>query len=114
MPVLVREDPEAAVLRLDRVVADPDADRMVGDPAGQAARGATGTDVDARKTAGAAALDRRIPAVAPDRVSALMWVTRSLVAAGVDDLEVVDEPVRLVEVAVPVEVVAVPDVELLR
>ena len=43
-----------------------------------------------------------------------MRVASSLVATGVDDLEVVDEPVGLVEVPVAVEVVPVPDVELLQ
>src|SRR4029450_7804092 len=37
-----------------------------------------------------------------------------LVAARVDDLEVVDEPVRLLEVAIAVEVVPVPLVERLE
>ena len=52
--------------------------------------------------------------MAPDRVGALVRVARSLVATGMDDLEVVDEAVGLVEVAVAVEVVAIPDVELFR
>ena len=112
--VLVREHAEAAVLRLDRVVADPDVDRMVRDAAGQTARRATRADVHARKATGAATLNRGVPAMAPDRVGALVRVARSLVATGVDDLEVVDEVVRLVEVPVAVEVVAIPDVELLQ
>ena len=115
--VLVREDAEAAVLGLDGVVADPDAGRVVRDrrtaretpplpaftppncesPAGPPARGTL-----------------RVPAVAPDRVRALLRVAGRLVAAGVDDLEVIDEAVRLVEVAVAVEVVAIPDVERLQ
>ena len=49
-----------------------------------------------------------VPAVAPDRVLALLLVTVGLVATGVDDLEVVDVAVGLVEVAVAVVVVAVP------
>ena len=109
--VLVREHAEAAVLGLDRVVADPDAGRVVRDAAGRPPRRAARADVHARKATGAATLNRRVPAMAPDRVGALVRVARSLVAAGVDDLEVVDEAVRLVEVAVAVEVVAIPDVE---
>ena len=50
----------------------------------------------------------------PDRVLALLRVTVGLVAAGVDDLEVVDVTVGLVEVAVTVVVVAVPLVEGLQ
>ena len=53
-----------------------------------------------------------LPAVAPDGVLAVDRVAVGLVAAGVDDLEAVDVAVGLVEVAVAVEVVAVPDVEL--
>ena len=52
-----------------------------------------------------------VPPVAPDRVLALDRVAVGLVAAGVDDLEVVHVAVGLVEVAVTVEVVAVPLVE---
>ncbi len=44
----------------------------------------------------------------------MIWVTGGLVAARVDDLEVVDEPVRLLEVAIAVEVVPVPLVERLE
>ena len=50
----------------------------------------------------------------PDRVLALVRVAVGLVAAGVDDLEVVDVAVGLVEVAVVVVVVAVPQVERLE
>ena len=46
--------------------------------------------------------------MAPDRVLAVDRVAVGLVAAGVDQLEVVDVAVGLVEVAVAVEVVAVP------
>ena len=49
--------------------------------------------------------------MAPDGVLALVRVAVGLVAAGVDDLEVVDVAVGLVEVAVAVVVVAVPLVE---
>ncbi len=110
---LVREDAEAAVLRLHRVVADPDARRVVRD---QRARDepAAGADVDPCDPAGAAGLEVRERPVAPDRVRALLRIARGLVAAGVDDLEVVDEAVRLVEVAVPVDVVAVLLVERLQ
>ena len=52
--------------------------------------------------------------MAPDRVGALLRVAGSFVAAGVDDLEVVDVAVALVEVAVLVEVVPVLDVERLQ
>jgi hypothetical protein len=52
--------------------------------------------------------------VAPDGVLTLLRVAGGLVAACVDDLEVVDEPVGLVEVAVTVDVVAVPVVERLQ
>ena len=52
-----------------------------------------------------------VPAVAPDGVGALVGVAGRLVAAGVDDLEVVDDAVGLVEVAVAVDVVAVLLVE---
>ena len=96
---LVEEDAPAAVLRLDGVVADPDA--------GVADLGAA--ELVGRR-AGGAVLEG-VPAVAPDRVLALVRVAVGLVAAGVDDLEVVDVAVGLVEVAVAVEVVAVPLVE---
>jgi hypothetical protein len=52
--------------------------------------------------------------MAPDGVGALLGVARGLVAAGVDDLEVIDEPVGLVEVPVTVHVVAVRLVERLQ
>jgi hypothetical protein len=52
-----------------------------------------------------------VPAVAPDGVLAVDRVTIGLVAAGVHDLEVVDEAVGLVEVTVEVEIVTVVDVE---
>jgi hypothetical protein len=50
----------------------------------------------------------------PDGVLALLGVPVGLVAAGVDDLEVVDVAVGLVEVAVAVEVVPVVLVEALH
>ena len=52
------------------------------------------------------------PAVRPDGVLALVRVTVGLVATCVHDLQVVDVAVGLVEVAVAVPVVAVPDVVL--
>lgn len=110
--VLVREDAEASVLGLDGVVADPDAGRVARDR--HAARHAAATGVDAREAARSTGLNGRVPAVAPDRVGAVIWVTGGLVAARVDDLEVVDEPVRLLEVAIAVEVVPVPLVERLE
>ena len=112
--VLVREDAEAAVLGLDRVVADPDVSRVVRETTRETARGAAATGVDARVAVRAAAGDRGVPAVRPDRVRALMRVAGSLVATSVDDLEVVDEAVGLGEVSVAVRVVAVGDVERLE
>ena len=50
--------------------------------------------------------------MAPERVGALRAAAGLLALTGVDRLEVVDVAVRLVEVAVAVGVVAVPDVEL--
>ena len=50
-------------------------------------------------------------AMAPDGVGALGAAAGLLAFAGVDRLEVVDIAVRLVEVAVAVVVVAIPDVE---
>ena len=64
--------------------------------------------------AGAADLEVGLPAVAPDGVGALVGVPCGLVATGVDDLEVVDDAVGLLEVAVAVDVVAVLDVERLE
>ncbi len=61
---------------------------------------------------GADVVVERVPAVAPDGVGALRAAAGLLALAGVDDLEVVDVAVRLVEVAVAVGVVAIPDVEL--
>jgi hypothetical protein len=94
----VREHREAAVLRLDRVVRDPQAG---------------GADLRAAvlvvgRTLLADQVLECLPAVRPDRVFALLGIAVGLVAAGVDDLEVVDVPVGLVEVAIVVEVVAVP------
>ena len=94
--VLVREHGQAAVLGLDRVVRDPQAG---------------GADLGAAVLVAGRALARvleRLPAVRPDGVLALERVAVGLVAAGVDDLEVVDVAVGLVEVAVGVVVVAVP------
>lgn len=97
---LVGEDTQPAVLRLGRVVTDPDA------------------RVAERHTAELVAVGPRppqvggvgVPAVAPDGVLALGAVAGLLPFAGVDRLEVVDVAVRLVEVAVTVVVVPVPDV----
>ena len=102
MAELVREDADAAVLRLDRVVADPVAAGADTNTAGAV----VGGTVDADEVV------VRIPAVAPDRVRALRAAARLLALAGVDRLEVVDVAVRLVEVPVAVVVVAIPHVEL--
>ena len=56
-------------------------------------------------------LVRRVPAVRPDRVRALCASAGLLALTGVDDLEVVDVPILLVEVAVAVDVVAILLVE---
>ena len=98
--VLVREHRDAAVLRLDRVVGDPQAGVADLRAAVLVERGPAGPDQ----------VLERLPAVRPDRVLALVRVAVGLVAAGVDDLEVVDVAVALVEVAVVVVVVAVPGV----
>ncbi len=100
--VLVGEDAEAAVLRLDGVVADPDAGVADLRAAELVVLGAGGAGVGAEG----------VPAVGPDRVLALGAAAGGLVLTGVHDLEVVDVAVRLVEVAVAVEVVAVPLVVL--
>ncbi|CAM5739221.1 hypothetical protein SALBM311S_07747 [Streptomyces alboniger] len=96
------EDAQTAVLRLDGVVADPDAGVADLGAAELVVLGAGGAGVGAEGE----------PAVGPDRVLALRAAARGLVLAGVHDLEVVDVTVGLVEVAVAVEVVAVPLVEL--
>ncbi len=98
------DDAHAAVLRLHRVVADPHA--AVPD-LGAALLGLARTG-----DALVGLVDEA--AVGPDGVLALDRVTVGLVAAGVQDLEVVDVAVRLVEVAVVVGVVAVPLVERLE
>ena len=54
------------------------------------------------------------PAVGPDRVLALIPVPVGLVAAGVNDLEVVEVAVGLVEITVTVVVVTVPSVVALQ
>ena len=99
MAELVEEDAPATVLGLDRVVADPDAAGADLGSAAQVGRGPGGVVLV------------RVGAVAPDGVLALPRVAVGLVATGVHDLEVVDVAVGLVEVAVAVEVVAVPLVE---
>src|SRR5699024_3147656 len=99
---LVGEDAEAAVLRLGRVVTDPEAGVAQLDAALLVLLGAGLADVVAEG----------VPAVAPDGVLALGAAAGLLALTGVDRLEVVDVAVRLVEVAVTVVVVAVPDVEL--
>ena len=118
---LVREDTEPAVLGLDGVVVDPHAGRVVGDldvrpgRVGHAALAdVDATDLRTADRTGAEGLDLRVPAVAPDGVGAVDRVAVGLVAARVHDLEVVDVAVRLVEVAVLVEVVAVLVVERLQ
>jgi len=97
VPELVGEDAHAAVLGLDRVVADPDA--------------GVAELVAAHLAAGRALVVVRVGvgAVAPDRVGAAVGV---LALARVDHAEVVDVAVRLVEVAVVVAVVAVGLVDL--
>ena len=97
MAVLVGDGRQAAVLGLDRVVAGPDAGVADLGAAERVLRGAGDAGVG----------DEGVPAVAPDGVLALVRVAVGLVAAGVDDLQVVDVAVGLVEVAVAVEVVAV-------
>ena len=94
--VLVGEHAHATVLRLDRVVGDP-----------QAGVADLGAAVRVARRALAGVLEG-LPAVRPDGVLALDRVAVGLVAARVHDLEVVDVAVGLVEVAVVVEVVAVP------
>ena len=86
MGVLVGEHGHAAVLRLDRVVGHPQA--------GVADLGAA-VLVFAGPTAGR--FEERLRAVRPDGVLALERVAVGLVAAGVNDLEVVDVAVGLVE-----------------
>ena len=108
MAELVREHADAAVLGLDGVVADP----VAGAAEADARRSRVGTPPTTGPTPCAAAVGVR--AVAPDGVGALGAATGLLAFAGVDRLEVVDVAVRLVEVAVTVEVVAIPDVERRR
>ena len=112
---------QAAVLRLDRVVADPNAGRVAGNR--HTGGNTTTTSVDAAERHQVplddrpACADRRdlgVPAMAPDRIASLLRVARGLVAASVHDLEVIDVPIGLVEVAVVVVVVAVPLVERLE
>jgi hypothetical protein len=106
----VREHAEAAVLRLDRVVADPDAGRVVRireETAVVRERVPVGSGVEADVPAGADG-EAGGGAVRPDRVRALVRIACGLVAAGVDDLEVVDERVRLAEVPVTVDVEPIP------
>ena len=52
--------------------------------------------------------------MAPDGIRALVRITSRLVAAGMDDLEVVDVAIGLIEVAVAIIVVAIPLVEGLQ
>ena len=112
MPELVGEHPEPAVLRLDGVVADPDPRRVVRQ--GLPTRHTALPDVDAGEAVRAASRHVGVPAVAPDGVCAIDRVAGGLVTPGVHDLEVVDEPVGLREVAVAVAVIAVLDVEGLQ
>ena len=112
MAELVGEDAQAAVLGLDGVVVDPHAGRVVRDrAAADEAAVAADVDADAERATG---LQVGAGAVAPDGVGALVRVARRLVAAGVHDLEVVDDAVRLVVVVVVVDVVPVLDVEGLQ
>src|SRR4029453_8488825 len=109
MSELMREDANAAVLRLDGVVADP-----VLASAGPADVQATKRHyVAVNRWAGRAlCASVRIRAVAPDCVGALRATARLFAFAGVDGLEVVDVAVGLVEIAVAVVVIATPNVEL--
>ena len=102
MGELVGEHADVGVLRNRRVVADPDA--RVAD------LGAAGL---VRIWAGLAVVGPEgVPAVAPNGVLALGAAAGLLALAGVHDLDPVDVAVRLVEVAVAVEVVAVVGVVL--
>ncbi len=112
------EHAQAAVLGLDGVVVHPDPGRVVRhlDVRAGLVGDATHADLDATDGraalgSGAEGLDLGVPAVAPDGVVAVDRVAVGGVLAGVDDLEVVDVAVRLLEVAVAVEVVAVELVE---
>ena len=110
MGVLVGEHTEPAVLRLDGVVTGVDAGRVVRDLLAREGPAAS-ADVDAREAGDVGVLERGVPAVRPDGVRTVARVGGRLVTTGVDDLHVVDEAVRLVEVAVAVDVVAVLLVE---
>src|SRR5512142_917789 len=102
MAELMREHTYATVLRLNRVVADP--------VTGTTHRGAS------QRIEGWARTGRRIvigiPAMTPDGVLALCTTTRLFAVAGMDDLEVIDITIGFVEVAIPVIVIAIPDIEL--
>ena len=106
MAELVGEHAESAVLGLGRVVEDPVAGVADLDAAGQVAR------VRGRRHAVRARGEVRVEggtaAVRPDRPRGRAGL---LAGTGVDRLEVVDVAVGLVEVAVVVDVVAVPLVE---
>ena len=92
---LVREDPDAAVFGLDRVVADPEArPRQV--VAAELAVGGTLVVVEVR-----------VPTVAPDGVAAERAAAGLFAFARMDESEVVDVAVGLVVDAVAVAVVPV-------
>src|SRR5690349_11146954 len=97
MAELMRENADAAVLRLHLIVADPEV---------------AISDLDAAElveggTSAANQVEEGEPAMAPDGVFALRATTSLLALASMDRLEVIDVAVRLVEVAVAVVVVAV-------
>src|SRR5665648_949326 len=89
---LVAEDADVAVLWVDRVVVGPDALGLRALPAGAG-------DHHAGAVAGAAAVVLvDAPRVRPDGVRALRSAAGRLVAAGVDEDQMVEVTVRLVEV----------------
>ncbi len=100
--VLVDENADTAVFGLDGVLADP----VVA-----AADLAAARRVECR-SGRSDALVEGIPAVAPDRGLTQRTASGLFAFPGVDRLERVDVAVRLVEIAVTVVVVAIPDIEL--
>lgn len=102
--VFVGKDAQSAVLRLDRVVANPDIRVADLEPAEQRTVGRTNHSNET---------EERVPAIAPDGVLALEAASGLLADSGMDRLHVVDVPIGFVEVAVAIPVIAIPNIELL-
>src|SRR5688572_4071328 len=111
MSELMCKDTEPAILRLDGIVTDPNTRWVIwnSNSGGKATRTCIET-AKWHKIATyyrASRTDRNelcIPAMAPNGICTLLWVTCCFVAACMDNLEVINVTIRLIKVSVAIVV----------